>query len=48
VQGPFPEPFDVAPDGSRFLVFESRNANATLVVIPNWRTELHRLLTPAR
>ena len=48
VKGPFPEPFDVAPDGLRFLVFESQNAGATLVVIPNWRTELRRLITPAR
>ncbi len=48
VKGPFPEPFDVAPDGSRFLVFESQTAGATLVVIPNWRTELRRLITPAR
>jgi hypothetical protein len=48
VKGPFPEPFDVAPDGSRFLVFESQNAGATLVVVPDWRTELRRLITSAR
>jgi len=29
-------------------VFESQDAGATLVVIPDWRTELRRLITPAR
>jgi len=48
VKGPFPEQFDVMPDGSRFLVFEPETTGATLVVIPHWRTELRRLIPPAR
>ena len=31
-----------APDG-RFLMIESESAGPTLVVIPNWRTELRQL-----
>jgi eukaryotic-like serine/threonine-protein kinase len=48
IQGPFQEQFDVAPDGSRFLVFEPQTAGVTLVVIPHWRTELRRLLGTVR
>lgn len=48
VKGPFREEFDVSPDGSRFLVIEGDAANRTLVVIPNWITELRRATAAAR
>jgi hypothetical protein len=34
--------FDVAKDG-RFLMIESATSGVSLVVVPNWRTELRRL-----
>ena len=34
--------YDLAKDG-RFLMIETEASNASLVVIPNWRTELERL-----
>jgi Tol biopolymer transport system component len=46
-RGPFGQEFDVAPDGSRFLMLEpvaERGAGMKLVVVPNWRTELRRKL----
>ena len=41
--GPYDREFDVSPDGSRFLMIETRSSGMSLVVIPNWLTELHRL-----
>ena len=41
--GPYDREFDVTPDGSRFLMIETRSSAMTLVVIPNWLTELRRL-----
>ena len=41
--GPYDREFDVSPDGSRFLMIETRSSVMTLIVIPNWRTELRRL-----
>ncbi|MGH7618577.1 MAG: hypothetical protein ACREPM_15265, partial [Gemmatimonadaceae bacterium] len=35
--------FDVSHDGTRFLMIESQSSGVSLVVIPNWRTELRRL-----
>ena len=37
-----PVDFDLAKDG-RFLMIEAENFGASLVVIPNWKTELKRL-----
>ena len=34
--------YDLAKDG-RFLMLDIESANTSLVVIPNWRTELKRL-----
>ena len=48
LKGPFEQEFDVSPDGSRFLVLESEAASATLVVVPNWMTELRRVTAPVR
>jgi len=41
--GLYDREFDVSPDGSRFLMIETRSSAMTLVVIPNWLTELRRL-----
>jgi serine/threonine-protein kinase len=41
--GPYDREFDVSPDGSRFLMIETRSSGMSLVVIPNWLTELRRL-----
>ena len=43
VKGPFANDYDVSRDGSRFVVIEPDDASATLVVIPNWVTELRRM-----
>ena len=48
VKGPFSDDFDVSPDGSRFLVVETDASDNTLVVIPNWITELRRVTAVAR
>jgi serine/threonine-protein kinase len=48
VKGPFREEFDVSPDGSRFLVVDAGASDRTLVVIPNWITELRRVTAAAR
>ena len=40
--GDFDRDFDVSPDGSRFLLIEGQGSNISLVVIPNWLTELRR------
>ena len=41
-EGDFERDFDVAKDG-RFLMIESATSGVSLVVVPNWRTELRRL-----
>ena len=41
--GRYDRDFDVAKDG-RFLMIESDSSGRSLVVIPNWRTELRRLM----
>ncbi len=47
--GPYDREFDVSPDGSRFLMIETRSSDISLIVIPSWLTELRRLTTkPAR
>jgi serine/threonine-protein kinase len=47
--GPYDREFDVSPDGSRFLMIETKSSGMSLIVIPNWLTELHQLTTkPAR
>ena len=46
VKGPFASEFDVSPDGSRFLVIEPDEMGSTLVVVPNWSSELIRVTTP--
>jgi Tol biopolymer transport system component len=40
--GTFEWDFDVATDG-RFLLIQNQSAGPTVVVVPNWRTELARL-----
>ena len=42
-QGRYELDFDVSRDGSRFLMIESQGSGLSLVVSPNWRTELCRL-----
>ena len=40
---------DVSPDDSRFLMIETTSSGISLIVIPNWLTELRQLTTkPAR
>jgi hypothetical protein len=41
-EGRYGADVDVAKDG-RFFMIESDTSGASLVVIPNWRTELKRL-----
>jgi len=43
-EGRYMDRFDVSKDG-RFLMVESAASGLSLVVIPNWRTELRRLTT---
>jgi Tol biopolymer transport system component len=45
--GRYDRDFDVAKDG-RFLMIESDSSGRSLVVIPNWRTELRRLTGAGR
>jgi serine/threonine-protein kinase len=45
--GRYENDFDVAPDGSRFLMIQSQPTGLELIVVPSWRTELGRL-TAAR
>jgi eukaryotic-like serine/threonine-protein kinase len=42
-EGRFDDDFDVSPDGSRFLMIESETSGLSLVVVPQWRSELRRL-----
>ena len=44
--GRYEEDYDVSKDGTRFLMVESETSALSLVVIPHWRTDLHRI--PAR
>jgi Tol biopolymer transport system component len=41
--GQFEADFDVSADGKRFLMIEPQISGLSLVVIPNWRTDLRRL-----
>jgi serine/threonine-protein kinase len=41
--GAYEREFDVAPDGSRFLMIEPAASDISIVAIPNWLTELRRL-----
>jgi Tol biopolymer transport system component/tRNA A-37 threonylcarbamoyl transferase component Bud32 len=41
-EGDYEDVFDVAKDG-RFLLIESATSGVSLVVVPNWRTDLRRL-----
>ncbi|MGQ0646708.1 MAG: protein kinase domain-containing protein [Gemmatimonadaceae bacterium] len=45
--GNFERDFDVSADGSRFLMIEERGSDMSLIVIPNWLTELRRLTSTA-
>jgi hypothetical protein len=45
--GPYDREFDVSPDGSRFLMIETKSSGISLIVIPNWLTELRQLTTKA-
>ena len=45
--GPYSYDYDVSRDGSRFLMIEPSAAGLSIVAIPNWRTELHRLTSAA-
>jgi hypothetical protein len=45
--GQYEADFDVAKDGERFLMIESQTSGPSLVVVPNWRTELERLISAA-
>ncbi len=48
-KGNYDREFDVSADGSRFLMIEPRPSEISLVVIPNWLTELRRLTSvPSR
>jgi eukaryotic-like serine/threonine-protein kinase len=40
--------FDIARDGSRIVIPSTESANYPLVVVPNWRTELHQRLAASR
>jgi Tol biopolymer transport system component len=42
-RGAYVEDYDVTADGTRFVMIEGRRGGLSLVVIPNWRTELRRL-----
>ena len=36
--------FDISRDGSRIVIPTAESATYPLVVVPNWRTELHQRL----
>jgi eukaryotic-like serine/threonine-protein kinase len=40
--------FDVSRDGSRIVIPTTESSNYPLVVVPNWRTELHQRLAASR
>jgi eukaryotic-like serine/threonine-protein kinase len=45
--GAYEDDYDVSADGSRFLMIQSETSGLSLVVVPNWKTDLRRL-TAAR
>ena len=45
--GRFEDDYDVSSDGKRFLMIESDASGLSLVVVPNWRSELRRLTAAA-
>ena len=47
-EGRYENDFDVSKDGRRFLMIQSEPTGASLVVIPNWLTELRRLTSSAK
>jgi Tol biopolymer transport system component/tRNA A-37 threonylcarbamoyl transferase component Bud32 len=40
--------FDVSRDGSRIVIPSTESSNYPILVVPNWRTELHRRLAASR
>jgi eukaryotic-like serine/threonine-protein kinase len=46
--GRYEDDFDVAPDGTRFLMIQTESSGLSLVVVPHWRTELRRLTGEGR
>ena len=46
-EGQYEWDFDVSNDGKRFLMIESKSSGLSLVVVPNWLTELKTLTTGA-
>ena len=47
-EGRYENDFDVSKDGRRFIMIQSEPTGASLVVIPNWLTELRRLTSSAK
>jgi eukaryotic-like serine/threonine-protein kinase len=47
-EGKYLSEFDVAPDGKRFLMIEPESAGLSLIVIPNWLTEVRSLTAQSR
>jgi serine/threonine-protein kinase len=45
--GEYEREFDVAPDGSRFLMLQPIASDVSIVAIPNWITELRKLTAGA-
>jgi serine/threonine-protein kinase len=43
LEGTYEREFDVSPDGQRFLLVKPEASGISLVVIPDWLSELHRL-----
>ena len=41
--GRYEDDYDVSTDGTRFLMIEPQTSGLSLVVVPNWRTDLRRL-----
>ncbi len=46
-EGRYEDDYDVSPDGKLFLMIESETSGLSLVVVPNWRSELRRLTAAA-
>ena len=40
--------FDISKDGTRFLMIESETAGLSLVVLPDWRSELRQLTSASK
>jgi hypothetical protein len=45
-RGRYEDDYDVSNDGTRFLMITAETSGLSLVVVPNWRTELRRLTAP--